>query len=467
MDPTSQNCPITPGTVIAGKFRVERIIGIGGMGVVVAARHLELDDRVAIKFLLPHALDNPEIVTRFAREARAAVKIKSQHVARTFDVGRLDDGSPYIVMEYLEGVDLATQVRTGGRLSIESAITLVLQTCEALAVAHALGIIHRDLKPANLFLTRASDGSECIKVLDFGISKLAGGGVGLVTNTDATMGSPLYMAPEQMVSARDVDARCDIWSLGVTLFELLTAQRPFAGENIAQLCTEVAVGATPSVRESRADVPPGLENVISRCLEKDRERRFSNVGELALALKAYASPEALGSIQRITRVLKAVGMSVDEAETAPPTERDERVITNIDPTVSSVLKKRPSQRLRTSLILAAIAAAALVITGTVMRWNSHVAGRGGIPSSSTYAGIPTSTAFVSAAQPMVVPRGVELSSLPEPSLNASAIRKGPARAVSNRSSVLGIASSAPQSTKMPKPLASSRLPDLGGDSREY
>jgi eukaryotic-like serine/threonine-protein kinase len=148
---------IAPGQLLGGKYRIERLLGEGGMGVVVAARHLELDEPVAIKFLLPEALANTEAVGRFAREARAAVKIKSQHVARTIDVGKLDNGAPYIVMEYLDGMDLSARLRKFGPLSVDDAVSFALQTCEALADAHALGIIHRDLKPAHLFVVHATD----------------------------------------------------------------------------------------------------------------------------------------------------------------------------------------------------------------------------------------------------------------------------------------------------------------------
>src|SRR4051812_31818578 len=165
--------PVEAGRILAGKYRVERVLGEGGMGVVVAAMHLELEERVALKFLLPQMANNAEYVARFVREARAAAKIRSPHVARVSDVGRLEDGSPYMVMEYLEGADLARYLEQHGRLALEEAVTYVLQVCEALAEAHPIGIVHRDLKPGNLFRVQLSDGSPSIKVLDFGISKMA------------------------------------------------------------------------------------------------------------------------------------------------------------------------------------------------------------------------------------------------------------------------------------------------------
>ncbi|HWZ92808.1 MAG TPA: serine/threonine-protein kinase, partial [Polyangiaceae bacterium] len=275
------------GQILAGKFRIERVLGQGGMGVVVAATHIQLEERVALKFLLPEALSNPEAVARFAREARAAVKIKSEHVARVSDVGTLDSGSPYMVMEYLEGQDLADWVRKSGAMRQPDAVEFVLQACEAIAEAHALGIVHRDLKPANLFVTRRVDGSPCIKVLDFGISKLTVPGstsdMGM-TRTSTVMGSPLYMSPEQMSSTRNVDARTDIWALGIILYEVLSGRVPFEAETMPQLCGMILQDAPRPLRELRPDVPDGLQWVVLRCLEKNRDARFANVAELAAAL---------------------------------------------------------------------------------------------------------------------------------------------------------------------------------------
>jgi len=193
---------VRPGDVLVGKYRVERVLGAGGMGVVVAAHHIQLDEKVALKFLLPEALQNHEAIGRFVREARAAVKIKGEHVARVSDVGQLENGAPYIVMEYLDGIDLAAWLKQRGALPTELAVDFVLQTCEAIAEAHLLGIVHRDLKPANLFCVQRADGQLIIKVLDFGISKVTTpGAVGHeMTRTNAMVGSPYYMSPEQMQS---------------------------------------------------------------------------------------------------------------------------------------------------------------------------------------------------------------------------------------------------------------------------
>jgi serine/threonine-protein kinase len=304
------------GDILAGKFRIERVLGIGGMGMVVSAMHIHLDERVAIKFLLPEALVNPEAVARFGREARAAVKIKSEHVARVIDVGALESGAPYMVMELLRGRDLGQQLREFGVLPLALAVEYVLQACEALAEAHAMGIVHRDLKPANLFLTMRADGSPCVKVLDFGISKVtvptgSGSDMGM-TRTQSIMGSPLYMSPEQMASARDVDQRSDVWAVGTVLYELITGRVPFEAETMPQLCTLILHRDPPSPRTIRPELPEAIEAVIMRCLRKDRAQRYPNVGALARDLAMFAPDAGPRSAERISRVLSSSGMSSTE-----------------------------------------------------------------------------------------------------------------------------------------------------------
>ena len=309
------------GDILAGKYRVDRVLGVGGMGVVVSAHHIQLDEKVALKFLLPEALGNSEAVARFAREARAAVKIKSEHVARVSDVGTLPNGAPYMVMEYLEGGDLAAWIKQRGALPIEQAIEFVLQACVAVADAHALGIVHRDLKPANLFCVRRSDGQLSIKVLDFGISKLsevAGTGPGMaMTKTSALMGSPLYMSPEQMRSSKDVDAGTDIWALGVILFELMTGRPVFLADSVTELAIKIVTEPAPAIRSFRPDIPSGLEAIVFKCLEKDRGQRYRNVAELALALLPFGPKRSKASVERISGIIQAAGLSAS-ALAVPP-----------------------------------------------------------------------------------------------------------------------------------------------------
>jgi eukaryotic-like serine/threonine-protein kinase len=287
----------------------------------VAARHLQLDTKVAIKFLLPAMLASPEAVSRFAREARAAVKITGEHVARVFDVGTLETGAPYMVMEFLEGGDLAAWVQQRGALAIEMAVDFVLQACVAVTEAHSLGIVHRDIKPANLFCIRRADGQLTIKVLDFGISKvteLGGSGPGMsVTKTSAMMGSPLYMSPEQMQSSKDVDGQTDIWALGVVLYELLAGQVPFNGETLPEVCVKIATQPPPPLHTFRRDVPDGLRDVIAKALEKDRARRYRTVAEFAMALADFAPRRARASLDRIAGMASASGVVMGGLPTPP------------------------------------------------------------------------------------------------------------------------------------------------------
>lgn len=285
--------PVLPGETLGGKYRVERIIGEGGMGVVVAARHLALDERVAIKFLI--GKPSEPSVERFLREARAAAKVKGEHVCRVFDFGRLETGEPYIVMEHLEGIDLARKLAREGRQDPSLVAGWVIEACDALAEAHALGIVHRDLKPANLFLAKRPDGSSCAKVLDFGISKLPY--QAQITRTTATMGSPAYMSPEQLESSRDVDARSDVWSLGVVLYELLSGTPPFKAESMIGLALTIREKAPPPID----GISPELGRVVSRCLAKDPAGRYANALELATDLAPFAPPDVAGLVARLER----------------------------------------------------------------------------------------------------------------------------------------------------------------------
>ena len=292
-----------PGETLAGKYRVTRVIAEGGMGIVVAARHLKLDQQVAIKFMLPDLLRNTEAVGRFLREARAAVRLHSEHVARILDIAELPTGLPYIVMELLEGSDLGAVIHASAPLSVDDAVDYVLQTCEAIAEAHALGIVHRDLKPENLFVTRRRDGSAWIKVLDFGISKVIPGlesrQSGARVTTRESMGSPTYMSPEQMRCTRDVDGRADIWSIGIILYELLTGRQPFVGRSIAEVCIQVTQDPMPPL--GRRDLPDGLAAVVEKCLTKQPDNRYRAVSDLVRALAPFAPRQSSTSIAEVLR----------------------------------------------------------------------------------------------------------------------------------------------------------------------
>jgi cytochrome c peroxidase len=303
----SPSSPVQEGDLLAGKYRVERVLGVGGMGVVVAARHEQLDQRVAIKFVRDDALDNEDAVARFLREARAAVKLKSEHAAKVLDVGTLESGAPYMVMEFLEGSDLAAVLGDQGRLPVEDVAEYISQACEAVAEAHAAGIVHRDIKPQNLFLTTTVGGGARVKVLDFGVSKTlqAGGTGGGLTQTRSMLGSPLYMSPEQMRSSRDVDARSDVWAFGVVLFQLLTNEWPFQAETMPELVLKVVTESPRSLAALRPEVPPEMVEIVERCLKKDPAERYADAAELGLALEPLSPAHSRITIERARVALRS------------------------------------------------------------------------------------------------------------------------------------------------------------------
>ncbi|MDB5215560.1 MAG: hypothetical protein JWO86_3487 [Myxococcaceae bacterium] len=307
--------PLDVGDVLAKKYRLERLVGEGGTGVVVAARHLQLERDVAIKFLRT-ALASDEIRLRFEREARAIGQIESEHVVLVLDVGALDDGhAPYMVMEYLEGRDLAKILKEDGPLSVEDAVDCMLQVCEALDGAHQQGIIHRDLKPANLFLTRREDGGPHIKVVDFGISKILDpkmieSGPKEMTKAFTVLGSPRYMAPEQLRNSKDVDGRADLWSLGAVLFQLLAGKPAFDADNNINVSLAVLTKEPPLLRELAPHAPPELEAIVNKCLTKDRAGRFQTAAELADALRPFASDHTRESLARLEQAKKEPSVNI-------------------------------------------------------------------------------------------------------------------------------------------------------------
>jgi len=279
--------PVAVGDVLSGKYVVERVLGRGSMGVVLAARHLQLDQLLAVKLMPAGAARDSVAAQRFQQEARAAAKLRSDHVARVLDVGELPTGEAFMVMEYLAGSDLAEVLDTGGPLPVGVACDYVAQACEAVGEAHAMGIVHRDLKPENLHLSADVAGQGFVKVLDFGVSKLMTPRQGALTTTHAVIGSPLYMAPEQLRSSRQVDPRSDVWALGVVLYELLTRRWPFEAESLPDLCLKVVHDPPRPIGELREELPRGVVAVIDRCLQKDPARRFANATELAAALAPF------------------------------------------------------------------------------------------------------------------------------------------------------------------------------------
>jgi serine/threonine protein kinase len=284
--------PVAPGDVVGGRYVVDGMLAAGGMGVVCIATHMELQQRVAIKFLRENYAKNDSLVQRFLNEARAAAVLKSENVVRVIDVGQLDGGRPYLVMEHLEGEDLEALVMREGPFDVERAIRYALEVCNALGEAHGSGIVHRDIKPENLFLASSGMGRQTVKVVDFGLAKRIDTTPLVVTGPQDSMGSPCYMSPEQITTPNEVDARTDIWSLGVVLYRVLTGTMPFDGSTVLEVYARVLNAQPKPMRAVRPDLDRGIEAIVDRCLQKDASRRYQTIGELAAALTTYQASRA-------------------------------------------------------------------------------------------------------------------------------------------------------------------------------
>jgi serine/threonine-protein kinase len=314
-----------PGRVLADKYLIEHAIGDGGLGVVLKARHQQLDQPVAIKCLKPVAAAQPDVVERFLREARLAARIKNEHAVKVHDVDASPGGVPYMVMEYLEGRDLE-RIVAESPLPVTVAIDYLMQAIEAIAEAHAGGIVHRDLKPANLFLASRPGSASIVKVLDFGISKLASDDPASskrVTRVDERVGTPVFMSPEQLNAESNVDARSDIWSLGVVLFELVTGKLPFDGADLPQICVAILTKPPVPLSAVHDDAPPELEVVIGRCLQKDRADRYQNVAELAQDLAMIWEDDSPSRVKHISALIAEAGqINAPPARTIDETDPD-------------------------------------------------------------------------------------------------------------------------------------------------
>jgi serine/threonine-protein kinase len=322
---------LRPGTVLLGKYEIVGLLGRGGFGLVYEAIHTGLRSRVALKLLNPDARQNPKTVARFRQEAWTSAQIASPHVVRVTDIDVLEDGTPFLVMEHLVGQDLEKEMRARRRLPPREAVDYVLQAASGVREAHVRGVIHRDLKTSNLFLVDDPAGRK-VKVLDFGLSKMAEMGM---TTTHALLGTPHYSSPEQMRSSKDVDARSDIWSLGVILYQLLSGRRPFDGSNPGELIKAIAVAEAPDLARVAPDVPAGLCQAVMKTLRKDPARRFQSTDELAAALAPYGPPGAYLSSPPSRRpsmpepVLGPSSTFLESTKDTPPEQRKSRLRTGI------------------------------------------------------------------------------------------------------------------------------------------
>lgn len=346
------------GQVLAGKYRVERLIGEGAMGLVLAATHLGLDEIVAIKFMRAEVQRLPGTLSRFAKEAKIAARIRSEHVTKVIDVGVSEPIGPYIVMEHLDGRTLADVLEAEGPLPVQRAAEYLLQACEGLAAAHALGVTHRDIKPENLFIT-AQPPVEVVKLLDFGISKatLTGRVFGddlALSKSSYVMGTPLYMSPEQIRAAPHLDSRTDIWSMGAVLYELVSGNTAFSAESMTEICAKILEAPAPRFAPPSPPDLAAVQAIVDKCLEKDPQRRFQSVADLALALLPLASERARAYADRSSNLLAATRPS------GPPGTSQELVVSSSRNATPDAAEPR-AQRRRSWLPAIALALAALVL----------------------------------------------------------------------------------------------------------
>jgi eukaryotic-like serine/threonine-protein kinase len=509
------------GDVIAGKYRVERVIGQGGMGVVLKARHLGLGEMVAVKLIREERAlsESSDVLARFRREARAAARIKSEHVARVLDVDRLPEGAPYIVMEYIDGTDLEDLVQERGALPAEEVARYILQACEGLAEAHALGMVHRDLKLKNLFLTKRRDGRPLIKVIDFGVVKLSptgepnspddsertlrlgehqadmvlgggggggvgGGGLGFettagreqgLTGAATLVGSVHYMAPEQIRASSIVDARADVWSLGVCLYAMLTNTLPFDGDTLLAVFAAIQGRQPRDVRELVPGISSPMADAVNRALEKDVRRRFANVAELAHAIAPLA--DDLAAAQRVTAILASATNDVaaasaveshhdnqdhhhqhqhattDNPNTRAPLARAESTIDAVAAS-DSIAGPRPQRSSWRGVVITG-AAIVLALGATVITlthpWSPSSASSSSSPTATptpTPAPTPTPTPTPAPTPtPSATPLATAIAAPPEPSPSHS----GPVRPTSGPGRKRPPSPSKPGSPSLPTP----------------
>jgi serine/threonine-protein kinase len=411
-----------PGETIAGKYEVVRLLGRGGMGVVVEALHRKLDQRFAIKLLVPEALSRRDAVVRFEREARASARLRSPYAVRVYDVDNdaARNGLPFIVMEYLEGHDLAKELRERGTLPVPEAVDIALQVCLAMSEAHARGIVHRDLKPGNLFLAR-QDGRRVVKVMDFGISKLVLDPTEAdLTTTETALGTPNYMAPEQVVSSKSIDYRVDIWAIGVILYRVLTGTFPFSGDGPTGIAVAIATQRPTPILERKPDLPPALAAAIMSALTRDRERRPAD----AFAFARMLEPFGTGQVELVPVAPSAPSLAMPAA---PAPRQSMPTVTLTAPDAATVVTGPPTPvTLSRRLVIAGVLGAALlavillVVIRAIRSPESTVTQAASATqaktASETNVAPPPSASSSAPAQP----ESVEEASLATPSASSSA-----------------------------------------------
>ncbi len=388
---------LRPNTKIAGKYRLERLIGEGAMGEVWQAVNEATDRRVAIKLISRSAADSDELRARVLREARACGRIAHRNVVEVFDAGETAEGSPFLVMPILSGETLASRIERMGRLPDLLAARVGLEIARGLAAAHAAGIVHRDLKPGNVFLAREPDGDEeTVKLLDFGVSKILSAKDNVATATGSALGSPAYMSPEQARGDRGVDHRSDLWALGVVLFEMIAGSRPFVGDSPYTCVAEILSGRIPDVRERLPAADARLANVIARCLEREVQRRVGTAAEVADALRAYLGQSAAGASGPLP-------MSAASLPALPPQPASSNQmlpsVTSTMPVLreGSVKPQRPVGLLAAIGGLSAVAVVVMIALALVVATRYRSAPAASEPGSA-HAGAPTVTSATASSR---------------------------------------------------------------------
>ncbi len=459
MRPNPPNIQLpTPGDVLLGKYRLGAPLGEGGMGVVYATYHDLLQQRFAVKFLRPEAATTGEAVARFLNEARAAARIQNEHVGRVVDVGILESGLPYMLLEYLEGEDLAKLLVERGPLPIEQVADNLLQAIEGIAHAHALGIVHRDLKPSNLFLARRPDGTSRVKVLDFGISKVFDRPEGRdITRTNTALGSPLYMSPEQLLDSKHVDHRCDIWALGVVAFELLTGEPPFSADNAVALFAAIHAAEPPKLSARRKDVSASLEAVVQKCLRRLPEERFQSTTELAMALAPFASETGRLAAENAKRILPAGQRAPAPTAAARRSNASAHVAEqHVDPVVETApawSRARPdaSSRWRTAVWAVVLTMSALML-GRIL-WLRRAEPVASLPAAPASTPAQATAPSPSAEPAPVAPSQVRLEA-PPPSVATTGGRGTAAPSPRRAAAAAPVAKAASAAGSAPRPSSS-------------
>jgi serine/threonine-protein kinase len=438
VDETSTELPINwrPGSVIAGRFRVLRVLGIGGMGAVLEAENTSLGQRIALKVLRRELVGSREAQVRFDQEARAVSQLHTDHVARVHDLGKTEENEPFIVMELLDGYTLDTPIDSPEQTPISLAIDLAAEACVGLAVAHAAGMVHRDIKPGNLFVTRRADGSEIVKVLDFGLIKITKSDQLRLTSSATVFGTPLYMSPEQIMSSTKVDARTDQHAMAMVLFELLTKQPPYYDESPTAVTVKIATLAPPSLRALRPDAPAQLDAILVKALAKAPEQRFEDIACFALAIAPFGTERAQSAARKAAAALNRPAVV---PEVTLPTS----AVTGTE-TVSglSTMRRLDVKRSRRFGVVAVGAAALLGVGGAVLGYGLMTA-----PSSGSRSGDPT--AAVPEASPVPTAEATDTPSAMEPRIEPSA--PPPTPSASSPAPSASVESAPPITAGKPKP----------------